>query len=190
MNLTELLTPNVPMLSRSTVAKLATCGIRLSPTQIQQITAAQTTALAQTERIAFAPGAADEIVNALADSPFLQQGKAGDTLAATVEAFYVVRDDVPSTVPDEEIAAAIRAAFDAAEGDAEAFDESEISRNLAEAESKQLFSTAEEDPKTSNISSYTITDSEGRTYRWDPADWEYDELAPGWNGEKWEGDYE
>lgn len=31
-------------------------------------------------------------------------------------------------------------------------------------------------------------DDEGRVYRWDPADWEYNELMPGWNGEEWSCD--
>ena len=35
---------------------------------------------------------------------------------------------------------------------------------------------------------YCLTDDTGRTYTFDPTEWDYDETAPGWNGEKWDDD--
>lgn len=190
MNILELLSPAAPTLSGSTIVKMSEHGVQLSRRQLEQISAAQNHALAETERVQFAAGAIADLVSACANSPFLQQGEAGESLATLTETFYAVRDDVPIDVPDEEIIAAIRTAFDAAEGDADALDEPEIARALTTGEIVRNEPSNWDDAAESTTNAYTITDDEGRTYRWNPADWEYDELAPGWDGERWEDDHE
>lgn len=37
---------------------------------------------------------------------------------------------------------------------------------------------------------YRIVDDEGRVYTFDPAEWDYDEQADGWNGEWWSDDWD
>ena len=43
--------------------------------------------------------------------------------------------------------------------------------------------------KEAERSNYRITDDEGRVYTFDLREWEYDETAPGWDGEEWTGDW-
>lgn len=37
---------------------------------------------------------------------------------------------------------------------------------------------------------YLIVDDEGRPYAFDPAEWDYDEHADGWDGEGWADDWD
>lgn len=39
-----------------------------------------------------------------------------------------------------------------------------------------------------NACEYRIVDDEGRIYAFDPTEWDYDEQANGWDGERWADD--
>lgn len=134
----------------------------LSPEACAKLARARDDALAETGRVAL--GCAD--MQELADA-FLEA--CGDVPPEAVEAFYAVRDDLPADIPDEEIARALACACAEAGGDVGCIDVSVVTRLLA----------ARED------SVYVIADDEGRAYRWDPAEWAYDEQAPGWDDEPW-----
>lgn len=185
LELLSLVKDGQTALSTATHAALEANGIRLLPSHVERIAAAKRNALAETDRIELRSGTIDAVVEAFADSPFLQQNTAAATLADAVEAFYAVRDDAPTEVPDEEIMDALRVAFDAAEGSTDALDALSIARDLALREHEANHRAAEASGQSLPGGAYTIVDDEGRTYRWAPADWEYDELTPGWNGEEW-----
>lgn len=188
LELLSLVEDGQTALSTAARTALKVNGIQLAPSHIERIATAKRDALAETDRIELRPGTVDAVVKAFADSPFLQQNTAAETLAGVVEAFYAVRDDAPTEVPDEEITYALRTAFDAVEGNADALDALSIARDLALREHEASQYTGKADDQSPSSNAYTITDDEGRVYRWDPADWEYDELAPGWNGEEWSCD--
>lgn len=178
---------DAPQLSARARAALSTQGVNLTPCQVKQIAAARSAALAETDRVEFGAGAMDALAWAFADSPFLQQDSAGETLAEVVGAFYAVRDDVPSEIPDEEVFAALRAAFDAVEGDADALDAASLAGELRNRELAACGGELGGDA-LDLCAAYSIADDAGHVYRWDSAEWEYDEFAPGWNGERWADD--
>ena len=187
MEILRLAMTDAPPLSARARTALSGQGVNLTPCQVEQIAAARNAALAETERVEFGAGTMDALARSFADSPFLQQDSAGETLAEVVGVFYAVRDDAPLEVPDEGVFTALRAAFDAVEGDADALDATSLAGELRDWELAACSGKPGGDALDS-CAAYSIADDAGRVYRWDPADWEYDEFAPGWNGEGWADD--
>jgi hypothetical protein len=68
-------------------------------------------------RVELGGGVLSVIVEAFADSPYLEQNCLAEQLGTIQDAFYELRDQVPVGVADTHVAAALRETFDAAQGD-------------------------------------------------------------------------
>lgn len=180
----------VSVLSEQSRAVLAKQGLSLTRGQVADIDVARREALAACERVEFTAGAADALVVAFADSPYLGQNDAGEVLAEVMGVFYDVREDVPVDVPDDEVLVALRRAFDAAGGDVEAVDAPAIAGELMAQVLRAACEAGNRDDDAADVPGvYRIADDAGRVYCWS-SDWEYDEFAPGWDGERWADDLE
>ena len=157
---------------------LTQAGFTLSAQGIAALKASRTAALAQHERLEFGMPPMGVIAEKFATSPFLLQENLSNTLAETQECFYRLRDEIDLSFTDEELAWALAQRFDAVEGDLEtlcATEAADISALLDDGASEQDESSSE----------YRIVDDAGTEYAFRPQEWEYDEFAPGWDGEKW-----
>ena len=137
--------------------------------------------LAAIERVEFGTPAVVTIAEAIESSPCLTQDNVAGTLAYLQDTFYNLRDELPIDVPDAEIIEALRASFD------ELADAVEVAATPADelmAYSKEYAHMQAEENETE----YRITDDEGRVYTFDSVMWDYDETAPGWDGERWADD--
>lgn len=179
-----------PALSGQSRAALAKQGLSLTQGQLANIDAARREALAACERVEYAAGAVDALVLAFAGSPYLGQGDVGEVLAEAMGVFYDVREDVPIDAPDDEVLAALRRAFDTVGGDVEAIDAPAIAGELMARELRAACEMGNRDDDVADASGvYRIADDTGRVYCW-LLDWEYDEFAPGWDGERRADDLE
>ena len=84
-------------------------------------------------------------------------------------------------MPDTEIVEAICHCFDEM---GSAFDVAALPTEELMAFSK----TYQQAQESTEEACYRLMDDTGRTYTFDPTEWDYDETAPGWNGEKWDDD--
>lgn len=190
MDVLEFAGATVLALSGQSRAALAKQGLSLTQGQLASIDAARREALAACERVECAAGAVDALVLAFAGSPYLGQGDVGEVLAEVVGVFYDVREDVPIDVPDDEVLAALQRAFDTVGGDVEAIDAPAIAGELMARELRAACEMGNRDDDVADASGvYRIADDTGRVYCW-LLDWEYDEFAPGWDGERWADDLE
>ena len=138
--------------------------------------------LHELERVEFGTPAIVAIADAVATSSSLSQSRLASDLAELQTVFYRLRDELPASVPDSEIVNALRDCLDA-QGDAElvtALETDEIMR--CSDEYLQALNAASSDE-------YRIVDDEGRVYTFSPSEWEYDERANGWDGERWSDDW-
>ena len=131
--------------------------------------------LPSTEANAFMRSSARELAN----SNILQCADAASVLTALQALFYQTRDELPTEVPDEEIIEALTNCY-MDQGDA--IDVAKIPTGELMAHSRAYRKAQEETER----SSYSITDDTGRAYAFDPAEWDYDETAAGWDGERWD----
>ena len=190
MDVLEFAGATAPALSGQSRAALAKQGLSLTQGQLASIDAARREVLAACERVEYAAGAVDVLALAFAGSPYLGQGDMGEVLAEVMGVFYDVREDVPIDVPDDEVLAALRQAFDAVGGDVEAIDAPAIAGELMARELRAAYETGNRDDDAADAPGvYRIADDTGRVYCWS-LDWEYDEFAPGWDGERWADDLE
>ena len=142
----------------------------------------RTASLASTERVEFGAPALAAIAEAVATSPHLLSSEVASVLASLQGAFYALRDELPVDVPDAEIAEALRGWFDAW-GDATEAPE-------ASADEVMAFSPECVRAQEAAGDAYRIVDDEGRAYTFDPDEWDYDEQAKGWEGERWADDWD
>lgn len=163
----------IPMLRSQTRAMLRENGIALTEEEEQRIYEQHVASLKETGRIEFGGSAVDLIVGAFARSSVLMASDAADALCAAVEQFYTLRSAISVEVGDAEIADALLEAFEECEGALELIDIDKLSNELAQ--------TGE---------GYSVADDEGKTYHWNPAEWEYSEQTDGWEGEPWVGDFD
>ena len=142
----------------------------------------RTEALVESERVEFGTPAVVEVAACVAGSPCLSQTNVAEVLAELQDAFYAIRGELPVDVPDEEIAEALRGCLDAWGDAAEvaSMPADEVMRSSAE----YMRMAAAKD-----CGEYRIVDDEGRAYTFDPAEWDYDERADGWDGEGWADDW-
>ena len=97
---------------------------------------------------------------------------------------------MPIDAPDDEVLAALRRAFDTVGGDVEAIDAPAIAGELMARELRAACEMGNRDDDVADASGvYRIADDTGRVYCW-LLDWEYDEFAPGWDGERRADDLE
>lgn len=147
----------------------------LTAQQVVELAEVERACLARAWRVSFGATAAPVLIGAFASSPCLTGADVFEQLTDLVEAFYDLREDFPAQTTDLEIIEAMREGFDGeAQGDAV------LAASLAHE------ALAAQERQTS----YEIADDCGHVYRWDPSEWRDDIETPGWDGERWEGDYE
>ena len=163
-------------------------GARLTPGEIAEIDRCRATQLVQTERVEFDPWGPSMLLEELAAASFVNPNAFVEAALPTLEIFYELRSHAPVSIDDEEIALAIVDALDKEEGTAERVDWTSVLDALMEAG----YAPATTEPGAPPLppEAYSVTDDEGKTYRWEGAEWAYDEFACGWDGEKWEDAHE
>lgn len=161
---------------------LAARGLVLSASDMRMLANRRTQSLLDAERVEFDTPALVRIVEELATSPYLAQASLAMDLATLQDAFYAVRAELPVHVPDSEIAQGLRGCFDAWHGDA-----SEVA-SFAPEEVMAFSHEYQRVIDAQRSGQYRIADEQGRVYAFDPAEWDYDEWADGWDGERWGDD--
>ena len=169
-------------------AMLDARGARLTPKEIAEIDHCRATQLAQTERIEFDPWGPSMLLEELAAAPFVNPDVFIETALPALEVFYELRNSAPTSIDDEEISSAIVDALGSEEGSVEGVDWTSVLDALMEAG----YAPAATEPAAPPLppEAYSVTDNEGKIYRWEGDEWAYDEFACGWNGERWEDAHE
>ncbi|WP_288483071.1 DUF6323 family protein [uncultured Slackia sp.] len=175
-------------ITKRAAAMLVARGARLTPGEIAEIDRCRATQLVQTERVEFDPWGPSMLLEELAAASFVNPNAFVEAALPTLEIFYELRSHAPVSIDDEEIALAIVDALDKEEGTAERVDWTSVLDALMEAG----YAPATTEPGAPPLppEAYSVTDDEGKTYRWEGAEWAYDEFACGWDGEKWEDAHE
>lgn len=162
---------------------LAQAGVSITYEDVRMLAERRAESLAAAERVEFGTPAVVTIVRAVKSSPYLTQENAAATLTHLQDAFYELRDELPVDVPDAEIVEALHGCLD------ELGDAFEVAAMPVD----ELMSYSEEYVRMQDLEREVecrIVDDEGRAYTFDPAEWDYDEAAPGWNGEGWADDWD
>lgn len=107
-------------LSRVAQADLAQAGLSLGEKDLRALDQRRRAALGSLERVELGGGALSVLVEAFADSPYLDQDRLAEQLGEIQDAFYELRDQVSMGVADARVAEALREAFDSVQGDADA----------------------------------------------------------------------
>lgn len=164
-------------LFRTVNQQLGIADLSITHEEARMLAQRRAETLADTERVEFGTPALAMMAGAVAMSPCLPRSGAARVLADLQDAFYALRDELPVDVPDAEIAEALRGWLDAW-GDA---------AGAAEASAEEMMAFSPEYVRAQEVSgdTYRIVDDEGRAYAFDPAEWDYDEQADGWYGERW-----
>lgn len=160
---------------------LVSAGITITASEAADLAMHRELCLRDNERIEFGTPAVVAIAKELAPSSCLKICDAADALTRLQEVFYRTRDELSVEAPDTEIVEAICHCF-AEMGSA--FDVAALPTEELMAFSK----TYQQAQENTEEACYRLTDDTGRTYMFDPTEWDYDETAPGWNGEKWDDD--
>ena len=162
--------------------QLAPAEIAITHQEACRLAKCREQCLFEAERIEFGTPAVALVARELAESDALTNTNIASTLVALQDCFYQTRDELPVDVPDGEIVEALIGCF-IEQGDAADVAKTSVEEIMAHSRSyRQAQKEAEQ-------SDYRITDDEGRVYMFEPKEWEYDETAPGWNGEEWAGDW-
>ena len=169
-------------------AILGARGARLTPREIAEIDRCRATQLAQTERIEFDPWGPSMLLEELAAAPFVNPDVFIETALPALEVFYELRSSAPTSIDDEEIASAVVDALGSEEGSVESVDWTSVLDALMEVDYAPAATESGVPPLPPEA--YSVTDDEGKTYRWEGDEWAYDEFACGWDGEKWENAHE
>ena len=93
-------------------AMTARYGLRLNEEDAKALVQTRTQALYNSGRVEFAGSALPKIIIAFADSPYLADDSAMDTLHQLVEAFYEYKSETRDEVDDDELIALMRHHFD------------------------------------------------------------------------------
>ena len=160
---------------------LAPIGISITAQEAAELAVSRELCLRDNERIEFGTPAVVAIARELAPSSCLKTCDAADALTHLQEVFYRTRDELSVEVPDSEIIEAICHCFSEL---GSAFDAATLPTEELMAFSK----TYRQAQESTEEACYCLTDDAGRTYTFGPTEWDYDETAPGWNGEKWDDD--
>ena len=174
--------------------QLSKVGVAITQEDALMLNEHRVESLAETERVEFGAPALTIIVEAIATSPFLTQDSIADTLAELQSTFYALRDELPIDVPDAEIIEALHGCFEAYEGDAT--EVATLSKEAIMAFSEEYLHST----KAEERGGHHIVDEDGRVYTFDSGgrgvdegytfsfnlnEWNYDEQAAGWGGERW-----
>lgn len=160
---------------------LASAGITITASEAADLAIHRDLCLRDNERIEFGTPTVVTIARELVLSPCLEARNAADTLTRLQEVFYRTRDELAIEVPDSEIIEAVCHCFDEL---GSAFDVA----TLPTEELMTFSKTYRQAQESTEEACYCLTDDTGRTYTFGPTEWDYDETAPGWNGEKWDDD--
>ncbi len=87
-------------------------GLALSPEDALALAEARQAALLETGRVEFRGGILEDLIFAFCDSPYIEQANYAETLEALAHLFYVFKNETMDKVPDAELIAAMKAAFD------------------------------------------------------------------------------
>ena len=158
-----------------TIDALRSHGIDLSPTQVLQLETHRKEQLAEHERFEFDTWGLCVLLEELASSETICPNEFADVAQSAITLFYEVRDAVDSAISDEEIAESIVSEIIQKQGCIECLDSFELASSLS---------------KQPSLAEELMQDEAEMTYCWNSEDWEYDEYAPGWDGEAWEDDCE
>lgn len=162
--------------------QLAPAGTTITHQEACQLAKQREQCLFEADRIEFGVPAVALIARELAESNALTNTNVASTLAALQDRFYQTRDELPVDAPDSEIIEALIGCF-IEQGDAADVAKTSAEEIMSHSRSyRQAQIEAEQ-------SSCRITDDEGRVYTFEAKEWEYDETAPGWDGEEWAGDW-
>lgn len=173
--------PDAELIRMAINSHLASAGITITASEATDLAMHRDLCLLDNERIEFGIPAVVAIAKELAPSPCLKARNSADTLTRLQEVFYRTRDELSVEVPDSEIIEAICHCFDELDS---AFDVARLPTEELMAFSK----TYRQAQESTEEACYCLTDDTGRTYTFDPTEWDYDETTPGWNGEKWDDD--
>lgn len=165
------------------MATLAASGVTISREDAMALARWREDTLSELERLEFGRPAVLSLAETLAGSPYLEDADAAVTLWRLQDGFYALRDELPIDVPDSEIVEALVGCLDET-GDAAEVVAMPADELMAHSVDYVRACEAEE------AGAYRIVDDEGRAYSFEPADWEYDEFAPGWDGERWADDWD
>ena len=163
--------------------RLAGGGLSITVEDAQMLSDRRAEALSDSGRVEFGQPAIVALAEAVATSPCLSPNEVAHDLAELQDAFYAIRSELPADVPDAEIAEALRGCLDEW-GDA---------ATVASMPAEEVMSFSAEYVRTADADcseTYRITDDEGRTYVFNPDEWDYDEHANGWDGERWADDWD
>ncbi len=161
-----------PVLRSHTQALLKENGIELTAEEVQRIFDQRDVSLRETGRIEFGSGSVGLILEAFARSSALAAHDVASSLCAAVELFYTLRSSLAIEVGDAEIVDELLEAFEECQGACELIDVDAVLKKLELRDE-----------------GYSITDDAGKTYHWNPTDWEYSDQANGWDGEPWAGGF-
>lgn len=162
--------------------QLAKTGLTITYSEALMLAERRAESLSRAELVEFGTPALAVIAEAVATSPNLSQSDIAGALAGLQETFYTLRAELPVDVPDDEIAEALRGCLDAW-GDAAL---------LASMPIEDVMAFSDEYVRNRELpdAEYRIADDEGHTYTYNPIEWDYDELADGWDGEAWADDWD
>ena len=163
--------------------RLSVAGLSISEEDASMLVGQRAELLAEAERVEFGTPALLAIAEAVASSPCLTPENAADTLARLQRIFYELREELPVDVPDSEIVEALRGCLDEL-GDTNDVSKTPTDELMAYSADYLLALDAE------NAAEYRIVDDAGHAYVFDSSEWDYDEMAPGWDGEGWADDWD
>lgn len=158
-----------------TIDALRSHGIDLSPTQVLQLETHRKEQLTECERFEFDTWGLCVLLEDLASCEAICPNEFAGVAQSAIALFYEVRDMVDHAISDEEIAESIVGEIVQHHGCIECLDSFELASSLS---------------KQPSLAEELAQDEAESTYCWNSEDWEYDEYAPGWDGEAWEGDCE
>lgn len=159
-----------------TMDVLKSHGINLSPTQILQLETQRKEELAKSERMEFDAWGLCFLLEELASSEVIRPNEFAQAAQSAITLFYEIRAIVDPVIDDQEIAELIVSETIRKQGCIEHLDSYELA-----------ISSHFRQPTLSEELTQNETSA---TYCWNSEDWEYDEYASGWDGERWEESYE
>ena len=164
------------LIPSQTMEILKSHGINLSPTQISQLETQRKEGLANSERLEFDAWGLCFLLEELSSSEIIHPNEFAQAAQSAIALFYETRDIVDPAIDDQEIAELIVGETIRKHGCIEHLDSFELA-----ASSRFRQPTLPEE---------LAQNETGATYCWSSKDWEYDEYAPGWDGESWKDDHE
>ncbi len=197
-------------------ADTAQYGLALTQNEAHDLDVAHCQLLDSLDRVEFGTSGTLQVIEGFSSSPYMEQFNYAETLEALQEKFYTVRAQAGVDIFDEEIIDGLRLLFDGdAAGSTELLNECTLDMIL-EAYDTQTGSLAERKrevigdmTQTTEVPQFEENVSEvyakaleaGQsaldeaaaapvTSPWDPSLWVDDITAPGFEGEKWDENYE